>query len=361
MIFTLARLALLHLALYNATPIQRAAEDGYQPRVEEAPGSALAGLIALGPGLLLHGAGHYKIDRKESALKLLLIEALGLALIAAGEIIEEVSDGDGAYGWLSNGMGRTGALLFLGSWGADVLGAFKGDRPFEPDNTRLRSAQLSLAYRYTGDQLTLFRHHMSAALDLSSGWAYARPSVALEAGMNTRRADLDMGAYLLRGHWLDVGGDPHNLIALGGRLHRIETPLYGLGRRGGELYLKWKLDLGLLLPTMRALYIVNRAGYGFSQYQLSPTAGQVPPLLGDSDFTDSALSWESGVELNTGAQTHFSLLFIQDPNLETSPISSQMGVLEVALEHRYEDDLDIEARITGGDGWAIWLELGYQL
>lgn len=353
--------ALLSLSLHAPAPLERALEDGYQTRSEatEHPGSALAPFVALGPGAAFHGLGHYWIDQDESALRLFLIEVLGLGLIVLGEVTDDVNDG--AYDWLSDSFSRAGVLLFLGSWGADLLGSFKGNSPFEPDNTRLKELKFGLAYRYTNDALTRFRHHMVTLIKLDSGLIFLKPSVELEAGLNTRRGDLDVGAYLLREHWLHATGDPQNFLSGGVKLHRLETPLYGFARHGGEGYLKLKIDLGLLIPTMRSFYIVNRGGYGVSEYQLSRTPNEVPHVFTGGDFTDTYLTWESGVELNTGAHTHFSLLFVQDPNLETAPFSAQVGLLQMALEHRYEDDLDIEARMTAGDDWAVWIELGYQL
>ena len=64
-------------------PVQEAIEAGYSPRPEDEPAGSLAGgLLAVFPGVAVHGLGHWYVGDGPTALRLLLAEVVGVALIA---------------------------------------------------------------------------------------------------------------------------------------------------------------------------------------------------------------------------------------------------------------------------------------
>lgn len=336
--------------------VEAAIAEGYAPRPEDEPaGSVLGGLLALGPGLLVHGAGHYYVGERGTALKLLIAELAGIALVVAGQLIDHYTNEAGALGATSQALTHAGVVLFVGSWGADVLGAFKGADPFEPDTTRLDDFTLGIAYRYTADPLTPFSHHLVLHLDADFGWLYARPLVDVEGDFGYRRAELDVGARLFRGR------NPRNHLAVGFRGAREEIPEYGLASWGGAGYLGFKVDLGLALRSLRNFYVVNRSGYGVQAYQFRSRTDSVPSFFDDVALTDTYLLLESGVAVNSGRNTHLFLLYVQDPTRDVRPFSRSGGLVEAGLVQRYSEDLDIDLRFTAGESWALWLGLGYVL
>jgi len=300
---------------------------------------------------LVHGLGHHSVGENDTASLLLSTEVLGIVLVGASYLMEDLSDGAGEAAALKRIFSHAGMLLFMGSWGADILGTFKGAEPFEPDGRPPEGSRLGLAYRYTHDPLSDLRHHLVARLQLNTRYFSLRPEVDLESGMRNRRFDLDIGAHLLSSERL------RSNFSLGARLRWEETPEYDLGARGAQGDLRWKLDLGHLIRSMKNFFVFSRIGYGYMDYQFGESVG----LLADGDFMDSYLLLESGVQVNSSRDTQLTLLFSQDPYLEIAPFSSGTGIIQAGLLHRYQDDLDIEFEWSVGEGWAIYLGLGYGL
>ena len=336
--------------------IEAAIDEGYARRPDDEPaGSLLGGMIALVPGFLLHGLGHYYVGEHDTGLDLLLAQGLGLGLIAASMALGNLTRDSGESGAPRRLLMHSGILLFAGSWTADIIGAFKGAASFAPDNTRTNGTLFALGYRYANDPLTPFSNQVVVRLSLDNGRVYVKPMTHLEVALRTRSVNLDTGVRLFRGE------NPHNQVALGVRLRQTSTPEYGLGTRGYSAYTASKVDLGLLVRSLRNFYVVNRVGVGVEQYQLGDSVGQAPSPFAEAELQDRYLYIESGFEVNTGQRTHASLRYIQDPSHEMAPASNESGLFEVGLVHRYHDDLDIEFSVLGGQGWAVWAALAYGL
>ena len=116
--------------------LDAAREAGYASRPEDEPaGSLLGGLLAVGPGFLVHGVGHYYVDDIGTAWRLLVGEVLGVALVAGGAALQAYTGDAGATGALQRLMVHAGAFLFVGTWLTDIVGTFKGAESFDPDTT----------------------------------------------------------------------------------------------------------------------------------------------------------------------------------------------------------------------------------
>ncbi len=356
----------LGLTLAFGAPAARAAEEepgdsvggaiaaGFAPRPANQPaGSLLGGVIALAPGFLVHGLGHFYVGDRAGGLKLLGAELAGVAMIVGSSLLTSATREAGTYGAPAELLRHAGIVLFVGSWAADVVGAVKGVEAFEADSTRLRGADFALGYRYTYDPLTPFRHHLVTRLRLDGGWIYARPLVDLAKGL--RRYEVDLGTRVFRGQ------DPHNQVALGARLQRRELSAYGAATRGVAGYAGVKGDLGLVLPSLRNLYLVSRLGYGADWYSFDDAVDSTPGITADAAFVDAYLLLETGVSLNSGPLTRLEVLFVQDPTRDVPPFGDQLGFVEMGMSHQYLGDLNIELTLTLGEGWGVWLGLGYGL
>ena len=89
--------------------------------------------------------------------------------------------------------------------------------------------------------------------------------------------------------------------------------------------------------------------------------GEAPGLEFDFDFTGSYLLFETGFAVNVARKTHLSTAIIQDPTRDLVADSADGTQFQVGLLHRQSADLDIELSLTSGDGWGVWLGLGYGL
>ncbi len=336
--------------------VEAAQAAGYTPRPADEPaGSLLGGLLAVGPGFLVHGVGHYYVDDVSTAWRLLVGEILGVALVAGGAALQAYTGDAGTTGALQRLMVHAGAFLFVGTWLTDIVGTFKGAESFDPDTTRTEGHVLSLAYRYRADPQDPRHHHLVAGLDLDFGLVYVRPETALDAALDERDWVLDTGVRVWRGE------NPQNNVALGLRGRRLEYPAYGYAVRSGELYLRWKADLGRTIRSMRGFYLTNRLGIGLEQYQFADAVDRTPGLFDASAFQSGFFTVASGAEVNTGRRTHVGVLYVQDPTGPVAAASAETGALDVFLRHRYRDDLEIDVDVYAGDGWVVWLGLGYGL
>ena len=338
------------------TTVAETETAGYQGRpADERGGSLLGGLVGLGPGFFVHGLGHAYVGEEATAWALFGAELVGLALMATGGLFSGEAKNSGEEGPLRRALLHSGTLLFLGSFTADVLGAFKGSEPFSPDSTRTEGAVFSIAYRYANDPKTQLRHHLVAGLEANFQRLSIRPSLDLETALDERRYALDVGLRVLKGH------DPHDHLELGARGRRLEIPAEGAAARSLEGYAKWKVNLGHIFRTTRGLFLVNRLALGLEQYQLAAQLGDTPPALAESDFDSPYLALSSGLEVNTGKDTHLALAFVQDSTAEVAAAGLDSGFVELRLEHRYGKAAEIQVELQAGDGWSAFLGVGYAL
>jgi hypothetical protein len=336
--------------------VEAAEAEGFKGRpVDEPAGSLLAGSLAIGPGVLLHGIGHYYAGDKDTALGLFAAELAGVALTIAGLLVEGATENRGSVGGLRQGLIHAGLMLFAGSWGADMLGAFKGAVPLDADTTRTDGARLGLAYRYTDDPVTPFRHHLVLTLDVNAGWFYLRPKVDLEGQASLRQFELDLGGRLR-------GANPQEYLALGGQARRVENARFGFANFGAMGYLEGKLELGRWLPTLQNFYVFACSGYGWSGYQFEDRAETSPAIFAEVEFDDTFLVLTSGVAFNLGRRTHLDVAYVQDPTRDVPAFASgEGGLLEVSLVHQQRKALDIRFVGTVGDGFGVWLGMEYGL
>ncbi len=331
-----------------------AVDEGYAPRPDQdIPGSLTASLLALGPGLAVHGIGHLYLDETRTGVMLLLTELTALLLVAGGAIASAVTDNSGSVVAATDVLTHVGAVLFVGSWVADIIGSFTGTVPFDRDSTRVEGSVFGVAYRYTDSPLDAFRHHLVARLSIDLGWLYVRPLIDLDASLGAREGELDLGVRMLR------GDNPHEHLAVGLLARRREDRPDGFAVSGLSGYVWAKADLGRFMRTLGHLYIAGRAGYGVDGYQFAG-AGSVPSFFSEVEFTDNRLLLQSGLGFNTGDNTHLLVLWSQD-TIGDIPPDPEFGQFEVGLQHRYLDTLDIEIEWVLGDGFAVWLGLGYAL
>lgn len=336
-------------------PLIEAIAQGYAQRPEdEIPGSLRATLLALGPGLVVHGLGHFSIDEDRTGVILMLTELTALLLLVGGAVIDSATNDSASVAAATDAMTHAGLILFVGSWIVDIIGGLTGTVPFDPDSTRVEGSVFGVAYRYTDSPLDTFRHHLVARLSIDLGWLYIRPLVDLEAQLDARRVELDLGTRIIRGQ------DPHEHIALGLMARRFENRPDGYAVSGLMAYTWAKGDLGHFMRTLRGVYVAARAGYGIDGYQFSDRTDSVPALFAETDFVDTRLVIQSGLGFNTGERTHLLALWSQD-TVGDIPPDPGLGQLQLNLQHRYLDTLDIEVDFVFGDGFAVWLGLGYVL
>ncbi len=78
------------------------------------------------PGFFVHGAGHFYAGRRTTGIVLLACELVGCTFFTVGALDQAVSQLEGAHssdGVSGEGLIVIGAILFVGSWTYDMIGA----------------------------------------------------------------------------------------------------------------------------------------------------------------------------------------------------------------------------------------------
>jgi hypothetical protein len=237
------------------------------------------------PGLVLHGSGHFVAGDRRTALRLLVMEGIGIGAVGTGALILGAT---GVSRWLAGGIIATtvaGAGLFAISALADIYGVLApaGGTGAPPDY--LPSIQAELGTRYIYDPQFQYRAFLGPALEVrrqswrlhGSGW------LALDDDNQRLRL---LGAYRLtrfvevalavtHHHYGAEGFDTE--IAEGavqGRYHmsRLSPTLAGSFAEGG---VGWGLALdryGADASERRTL-LLARFGYGI--YLGEPNRGEL--------------------------------------------------------------------------------------
>jgi len=116
-------------AEYAANPPTPQVQDSTRVHTSDSlklknPNLALA--YAVIPGFIVHGAGHFYAGRRTTGIVLLASELVGCTFFTVGALDQAVSQLEGAHssdGVSGEGLVVIGAILFVGSWTYDIIGA----------------------------------------------------------------------------------------------------------------------------------------------------------------------------------------------------------------------------------------------
>lgn len=363
----------------------RKAKGFQDERDAPAPGVLSSVLWALGPGLAAHGAGHWSMGDTQSARTLLKVELLGVAALLGVSLAERFAPPSSALGVMGvEGLKHIGWGLFLGSWAADIVGAYQGGLSFSIDRLVGRQRTFSLGYRYLDDTSYNLRHYFTARLAFNEAWGYARLGVDSEYTGLTAGLTLDLGAYLLRPPRLSAEGAPYGggsgaSLALGvsarrwvwGDTRTLQTAL--------SPYVELASPLARLATGLRHTSVYQRVGVGWEGYasgDASAALSQLASSLNPSGAQHQrvTLSLETGIRLNILSETALKIAYLQDPTRDFSPSRwgdglwglSDLGLVSegfwsVEAQVRQSDALDLVAEVMVGDRWSLWLSARYAI
>jgi hypothetical protein len=230
-------------------------------RADEPPASpggarrALAAGAAIVPGVIVRGAGHWVAGERRTARRLLLIEGLGLGLVAAGGIPIGVSGGAGES-MPGLALLLPGSALLFTSIAADVWGAAGGaaiaGQPLTPD-----VLTLSLGYTFVADPRTPFANLATAAAEARLGRVMLGASGWF--GDHTRRARATTG-YRLLGPVPGQRG--HDALDLSVAVAHEARTAHGYAVTTAEAAMHGRLDLAHVGPSLRGSFVAFGLGLG---------------------------------------------------------------------------------------------------
>jgi hypothetical protein len=178
----IAALASFSVAVLSARPASAdasAAPEVAAPSSDVSPARKAAAVgVAIVPGALVHGAGHYVLGQPRTANRLLLAEGLGIGAIGLGGVTLAAS---GASRYLvapAAGVTIAGFGLFAVSWLADIYGTAAPAGGFGVPRRFVPLVETELGYRAIYDPVFTHRHLLVMGIDARFGAFRVSPTAA---------------------------------------------------------------------------------------------------------------------------------------------------------------------------------------
>jgi len=359
---------------------------GFQDERDAAtPGALSSVLWALGPGVAAHGAGHWSMGDAESARALLWVELLGAAALLSASLVHLHAPPATAAGQMSvEALKHVGWGLFVGSWAADVVGAYQGGLSFSLDRLVGRQRTFAVGYRYLDDVSYQLRHYLTARLALAESWGYARLGVDAEYAGRAAGVTADVGVHLLRpprltADGLPAGGGAGLALAVGVAARRWAWSDTRTLQLALTPYAEWSMPLARLAGGLRHTSVYQRVGAGWEGYAAGRGGAALPQLASAprpaaAEHPRATLLLETGVRLNVFSETALRVSYLQDPTRDQAPARwgervwglSALGLVSegfwcVEAQVRQSAALDLVAEAMVGERWSLWLSARYAL
>ena len=358
-------------------------EEGFvDEREAETAGRLSSALTALGPGLLIHGVGHWRMGDERGGWRLLGLEGAGLAALTLTSLTHLF--------WRPNSVGGRMGLetlshlgwgLFLTSWSADVIGAYQGGLSFALTPQKSRTKTLSVGYRYLSQPLSELPHHLVLSFERLGRRGLLRAHLDVESRAQIVGLELDAGVYLLGG---PSAQRPSLSVHLKGRRWRWSAS--NTTQLALTPYLSWATPLSSLARGLAHTRLFQRVGVGWEGYQ-SPSVyalsmGQDPQsgsfferLMSPKSHERATLLLETGMALTLFKETELQASYLQDPThdvaraqwassiwgAEALGLNLNTGAWRALITLRQRYDLDFLIEVLVGERWSSWLTVRYAL
>ena len=260
--------AFLTLAIIAATPTTTTAKDR----------GVLAPVVAVFPGVIAHGAGHFVLGERETAWTLLSIEGAGIASILAGGTGLALTGGSDKtvvpFAW----MMMQGVGLFGVSWLADLYGTMSPKEGFGTAQRRTPKMRLELGYRAIADPV--FSYTNLSLFSAQSEWRVLRFGVdawsALDDDNQRVRGHATWRVFGPRSRRTAPGGDYLDL-RFGLNWHRYGTEDFSMTT--GEFAFRGRLDGRHIASTLRGLFFEAELGLAGGATSYGDLSGEATGLL----------------------------------------------------------------------------------
>ncbi|QRN96885.1 hypothetical protein JRI60_49295 [Archangium violaceum] len=282
------------------------------------PFAVLPAVVAVVPGLVLHGLGPLVAGDTGTAKRLFLLEGAGFGLLAVSGVPIAMSGASRRVIGPLYAVALTGAGLISISTLANLYAAVSP--AFSPGMVaqRLPPLELELGYQYADDPSFSYRHFVSLG-------AMARlERVRLEAGARLSPDDGNLrvrlgGAYRLLGgpDGARGGADGSALdLELGALAHRYPTERFTLA--GGEAFLRGRYDMARFSPRMAGSFAEMGVGMTVQRYVY---AGPTDDML----FEQLLFTFGYGVYLGRGGPFRGEAMLYYDHRKDDFPGGIKAG------------------------------------
>lgn len=331
----------------------------YVGRPEDShPGSLTAGFLAIGPGAVFHGLGHFHLGQEERGLALLATEVTGLGLVIMSDFLDRNDALQDKTVYLQDVMAQSGWALFFGSWFADIIGGSRGTRPFDPIDASVNTSALEIGYGYLNTSRRQNQHLVE--LEMSSirsmfafGFAHSQST---DTGSWLSRADGD----------LRLSDPTIGFVGFGVRVGHSSRYEERWSFLNYTPMMKWSLDLGVLMSSLRNASFLGYVGYGASGYLFDQTG--LSTIWRDKVLWAPRFTYKTGLRFSLNPKFVSEFALIHDDAQWIGPSVFQPTrafvprslLVQGRLIYRYRD-VNLNLELLSGSGQMMSLGLEYGL
>ena len=318
-----------------------------------------ATLLALFPGSLAHGIGHWYMGDRRAAIILAAMETMGLGLFLGAGLSPVVYGADFGASSATRHLMYLGAGLFAASYVLDVVGTIQGADPllFKHPSDAPRKASVGLKYGYLElGELPIRNVLLADAVgDLGAGYVELRTLQDVGLTLSTYGATLGARPWRhpeLPGARLELEVDAEWMQwRQRGRFERVTVA----GLVGGSL------DLGFLSKTMQRVALGLKTGY-LHQWFALPAPTRFNPLEPEPEPSQwshdaAGLPFMMWVQFDLSRRTRMRMEYTRRDGALLHDGSPALGVPAMQINYRSTANLDIEARADWGSGLGLWAGL----
>jgi hypothetical protein len=226
---------------------------------------ALALGVALVPGLLVHGAGNFVLNRKQTALRLLLLQGIGLGMLAVGGTVIATTGAARDFVGPAAALTMLGGGLFTLSAAADIYGVLAPPGGAGLDPGWVPRLEAELGYRAVYDPQFAHRHFLVNGLKGRAGAFRLAPSVWSSPDTANQRLRVEL-AYRFFGPEPGTRRTDGNFIEaeVAYTDHRFGFEDFALRTVESSVAARW--DLGTYDPFLAGSFLDFAVGVGNQLY-----------------------------------------------------------------------------------------------
>jgi hypothetical protein len=236
----------------------------------------LPAAAAVGPGLVVHGSGHWALGEPATARRLLLLEGIGLGMFLAGGLTIVFTGASRYFVAPAATVTVAGFGLFSTSYLADIYGSVSRDGA--ATLSRYRSPprwETELGYRRVSDPQFAYRDFMVERVSRQIGPLRLSPSGMFDVKGETARYRFET-QYRVAGVSDDPTPSDLSYVDLTlGFVHQRHRPEH-FTKSSAELSVDGRYDLARLGRTLRGSFIELSAGYALSRLDYDLRGLSVP-------------------------------------------------------------------------------------
>jgi hypothetical protein len=266
----------LCIALATATPVRADAPRPSEPQPPAAVPRWVPPVVAVVPGVLVHGSGHFVAGDRPTAWRLLKYQAIGLGALLAGGAALAVTGASRRTIEPAILTAAAGGGLLATSWLADLHGVLAPPGGAGAPLRVLPFVEAQLGTRLVDNPTVPGRFFLGPSLDVRLGGWRLSPGAWLPIDGNDQSRYAAQFAYRVAG----PRATPAHLVADGSSFdvvlgvvhHRFSEDAHGaipgasFDMTTVDLHLEGRYDLRRVAPSLTGAFVEGAAGVGLGAY-----------------------------------------------------------------------------------------------